>query len=324
MQTVFITGATGFIGRALCVRMLEKGWRVLGTFREKSFDRTLPAGVDGIQIEDIENCDYVRRELEGVDTLIHLAGRAHVMNDTASDPFGVFRKINVVGTERLARAAARAGVRKFIFVSSIKVNGESSQIPYTEKDVPAPQDPYGVSKYEAEQALQDIAAKTGIKTVILRPPLVYGPGVRANFETLIKLVARTLPLPLKNIYNRRSFIYLGNLTDAIFTSVVNPKADGEIFMVSDCRDISTPDLVRLIASAMGRKAALFSLPPALLRTLARVVGKGEELERLTGSLFVDTGKIMGVLNWKPPFTLEEGIKETVGGIEIASPPRGSQ
>lgn len=324
MRTVFITGATGFIGQALCVKMLEKGWRVAGAFREKSSSGDLPAGVEGVQIEDIENYYDAHKNLEGIDALIHLAGRAHVMNDAAIDPLGIFRKINVVGTERLARAAAKAGVKKFIFVSSIKVNGESSQVPYTEKDVPMPREPYGVSKYEAEQALKSVAAETGIKTVILRPTLVYGPGVKANFESLIKLVARGLPLPLKNIHNRRSFIYLGNLTDAIFASVVHPKADGETFIVSDCMDISTPDLIRLIASAMGKKDALFSLPPILLKALAKIVGKGEEMERLVGSLFVDTRKIRKLLDWKPPFTLEEGIKETVRGIEIASPLQGSQ
>jgi len=311
MPTVFITGATGFIGRALCVKMLEKGWTVLGAFRNKSSGGNLPVGVEGIQIENIENYDNAHKDLEGVDTVIHLAGRAHVMNDTAIDRLDVFNKINVVGTERLARTAAMKGVKKFIFLSSIKVNGESSSSPYSEKDAPMPQDPYGVSKYEAEQVLKGVAAKTGLREVILRPPLVYGPGVKANFYSLIKLVASGLPLPLEGIHNCRSFIYIGNLVDAIFTSVIHHKAAGETFMVSDCKDISTPDLIRLIASAMGKRASLFSLSPVLLKASAKIIGKSEEIERLIGSLFVDTGKIRELLGWEPPFTLEEGIEETI-------------
>ena len=314
MPTVFITGATGFIGRTLCVKMLDSGWRVLGAFRKNFSGGTLPERMKGIQIEAIENYNDADRDFEGVDTVIHLAGRAHVMNDTVIDSLDVFRRINVAGTERLARAAARAGVKKFIFISSIKVNGESSQSPYTEKDMPAPKDPYGISKYEAEQALTSIAAETGLKMVILRPPLVYGPGVKANFKSLIRIVTSGLPLPFKSTHNRRSFIYLGNLTDAIFTSVVHSKAAGETFLVSDGQDVSTPDLIKMIACAMNKKVVLFSLQPSILKALCKIVGKTEELEKLTGSLLVDSSKIRNLLSWKPPFTLEEGIRETVRGV----------
>lgn len=311
MPTVFITGATGFIGRALCVRMLDSGWRVLGAWRKNVSRANLPARVEGVQIETIENYNDDTGALKGVDTIIHLAARAHVMNDGLSSSLDIFRRINVVGTQRLAYAAARAGVKKFIFISSIKVNGESSPVPYTENDLPAPEDAYGISKYEAEQALAVIAAETGLKTVIIRPPLVYGPGVKANFENLIKLAASGLPLPFKSIHNRRSFIYLGNLIDAIFTGVINPKAEGETFLVNDGQDISTPDLIKMLAAALDKKVALFPLHSAILNGLFKIVGKSDELEKLTGSLFVDSSKIRNLLGWKPPFTLKEGIKETI-------------
>lgn len=310
MPTVFITGATGFIGRALCVKMLENGWNVSGTYRDVSGDK-LPAGVKGIKIGTIENYDKAYEDLRLVDAVIHLAGRAHMINDKVIDPLSAYRSINVGGTECLARGAAKAGVKKFIFISSIKVNCESSQLPCTEKDLPMPGDPYGVSKYEAEEVLKTVASETGIKIIILRLPLVYGPGVKANFGNLIKLVASGIPLPLKNIHNRRSLIYIGNLTDAIFTSVVNPKAENETFMVSDCIDLSTPDLIRSIAAVMGRKAFLFPFPTILLKALGQISGKSRVIDRLAGSLFADTQKIRDVLGWRPPFTIEEGIRQTV-------------
>ncbi len=311
MPTVFITGATGFVGRALCIKMLENGWRVLGAFRKNGSGGNLPAGVEGVKIEAIEDYDGGYKDLERVDVVIHLAGRAHVMNGAAIDRIDLFRRINVFGTERLARTAAKAGVKRFIFISSVKVNGESSRLPCAEKDVPMPGDPYGVSKYEAEQALKRVSNETGLKIVILRPPLVYGAGVKANFGSLIKLVRAWIPLPLGGINNRRSFIYIGNLVDAIFICAIHPKAEGETFMVSDCKDVSTPELIRLIAYAMGKKVVLFSLPSTLLIALAKVAGKGEIAERLTNSLFVDTSKIKELLGWEPPFTIEKGIEENV-------------
>ena len=311
MPTIFITGATGFIGRALSVKMLERGWRVLGTYRRNLLSANLPAGVEGLQIESIENCNEVESRLKGVDVVVHLAGRAHILNDNLNDNLGVFRRVNVAGTERLAQAAARADVKKFIFISSIKVNGESSPIPYTEKSIPAPKDAYGVSKYEAEQALAKVSAQTGLKTVILRPPLVYGAGVKANFKTLIKIVASGLPLPFKSIHNRHSFIYLENLTEAIFTCIIHPRADGEIFLVSDGQDVAIPDLIKMVACAMNKKVVLFSLHPNILKALCRIAGKSESLKKLTGSLFIDSSKIRNLLGWNPTFTLAEGIRETV-------------
>ena len=311
MLTVFITGATGFIGHTLCTKMLENGWKVRGTFRKESNINTLPAGVEGVRIDAIENYNFRDSDFAGVDTVIHLAARVHIINDSAVDSLDAFRKVNVLGTERLARTVAKAGVKKFIFISSVKVNGEGASRPYTENDIPEPQDAYGISKREAEDSLACIAAETGLQTVILRLPLVYGPGVKANFKNLIKISGSRLPLPFKGINNQRSFIYLGNLVDAIITCITHQLATGETFMVSDSQDISTPDLIKIIACAMNKKPVLFSLHPDILKALCKIIGKGEEAEKLTGTLLVDSSKIRNLLGWKPPFTLEGGIKETV-------------
>jgi nucleoside-diphosphate-sugar epimerase len=249
-----------------------------------------------IQVGDINESTEWQEALAGVDTVIHLAARVHVLKDKAVDPLDAFRRVNVLGTERLARMAAKAGVKRFIFISSVKAEG---------------QDAYGVSKREAEDSLARVAAETGLKTVILRPSLVYGQGVKANFKNLIKIVGLGVPLPFKGIRNQRSFIYIGNLVDAIAICITHPQAVGETFSVSDGQDISTPDLMKMIASAMNKKLVLFSLPPAVLKGLAVLVGQGEAMEKLTGSLCVDCSKIRDLLGWKPPFTLQEGIKETV-------------
>ena len=311
MSTVFITGATGFIGRVLCVKMLEKGWRVKGAFRKESAISSLPAGVEGVYLGFIENNVFSESCFAGVDTVIHLAARVHIMGDPAADSLDAFRKINVLGTERLARMAAKGGVKRFIFISSVKANGEGSSRPYTEKDMPQPQDAYGISKIEAERVLDSVVVETGLQVVILRTPLVYGPGVKANLKNLIKIISSGLPLPFKGINNRRSLIYLENLVDVIIACSTHPLAAGETFMVSDDQDISTPDLIKMISYAMDKKPILFYLPKGILKALCRIVGKGEEIEKLTGSLFVDSSKIKILLSWKPLFTMEEGIKKTV-------------
>ena len=310
MATVFITGATGFIGRAMCAKMLENGWRVKGAFRDESIN-ALPPGVEGVHLDLTEFSDFREQDFFGVEAVIHLAARTHIINETSAHDLSAFRKVNVLGTERLVRIAVKSGVRKFIFISSVKVNGEGSDFAYSEENAPAPEDPYGISKREAEDLLVRLAAETGLETVVLRPPLVYGLGVRANFNDLIKLAGSGLPLPFKGIKNQRSFIYLGNLVDAIFTSVNHPKSRGETFMVSDGFDLSTSDLVKRIGAAMGKKPVLFSLHPGVLKALCKITGKAEEVDKLTRSLFVDIGKIRDRLGWKPPFSLEEGIRETV-------------
>ena len=319
---ILVTGANGFIGRNLCASLREKGYSVRAAVRNNVRD---VSGVDEyIQVGNIDELTDWQQALAGVDTVIHLAGRVHVMNDKVVDPVEAFRKVNVLGTERLARMAAKAGVKRFIFISSVKVNGEGSQVAYTEKDIPAPQDAYGISKMEAEQILACVAAETGLQTVILRLPLVYGSGVKANFRNLIKIVASGFPLPFKAINNRRSFLYLGNLVDVIITCISHPLAAGETFLVSDGQDVSTLDLIKMIACAMDKKAVLFSLYPSILKALCKIVGKTEELEKLTGTLLVDRSKIRNLLGWKPSFTLEEGIRETVKGTEIALALRASQ
>ncbi|MBU0533487.1 MAG: NAD-dependent epimerase/dehydratase family protein [Candidatus Omnitrophica bacterium] len=311
MPIVFITGATGFIGRALCAKMLENGWKVKGTFQKESEINTLPVGVEGVHLNAIESDNFNDSDFAEVDTVIHLAARVHIMSDSTVGSPDAFRKVNVLGTERLARMAAKAEVKRFIFISSVKVNGEGDLKPYNENDIPKPQDAYGISKMEAEQVLASVVAETGLQMVILRLPLVYGQGVKANFKNLIKIAGSGLPLPFKNISNRRSFIYLGNLVDAIITCVTHQLAAGETFMVSDGQDVSTPDLIKMIASAMNKKLLLFSLHPNILKALCKIAGKGKEVEKLTGTLIVDSNKIRNLLGWKPPFSLEEGIKETV-------------
>ena len=318
---ILITGANGFIGRNLCATLKEKGYFVRGAVRNNVRD---VSGVDEyIQVGDINESTDWQQALTEVDTVVHLAARVHMMNDTAADPLDAFRKVNVLGTERLARMAAKAGIKRFIFISSVKVNGEGSRVPYTERDAPAPQDAYGISKMEAEQALASIASQAGLQIVVLRLPLVYGPGVKANFKSLIKIAGAGLPLPFKGINNRRSFLYLGNLIDAISTCITHPLAASETFLVSDGQDVTTPDLIKMIACAMNKKAVLFSLHPGILKTMCKIVGKSEELEKLTGTLLVDSSKIRNLLEWKPSFTLEEGIRETVKGVGIASSPAGS-
>ncbi len=310
MDKIFITGATGFIGQALCAKMLGEGYGIKALVRSQEQSACLPAAVEKLSVESIETFDKYQ-ELEGVDAVIHLAGLAHVIKGRASASLEVFRKVNLMGTQQIARTALKAKVKKFIFVSSVKVNGEGKSRPYSENDPVAPEDAYGISKMEAEQALTRIAEKTSLQAVVLRLPLVYGPGVKANFKNLVKIAGSGLPLPFKGVDNRRSFLYLGNLVDAIIACVRHPQAAGQAFMVSDGQDISTPDLIKMISSVLGKKAHLFYLPPVILKALGKITGKTEEIEKLTGTLLVDSSKIKNLLGWQPPFTLEEGIKETV-------------
>jgi len=311
LKKILVTGANGFIGKALCTKMLESGWAVKGAFRKRSGFDGLPRGVEVVNLGPIENCNLQVNDFEGVEVVIHLAARVHVIGENTTESFDAFRRVNVLGTKHLAQMAARSGVKRFVFISSVKVNGEGADKPYTENDILAPEDAYGVSKREAEDLLNDIAKNTGLELVILRLPLVYGPGVKANFKDLIKIAGKGLPLPFKGIRNLRSFLYLGNLLDAVMTCVKHPKAAGETFMVSDGQDVSTPDLIKMIAIAMNKKEILFFLPIYVLKVLCRIIGKEQALNKLIGTLLVDSSKIRNLLGWNPPFTLEEGIRETV-------------
>ena len=342
MHKVLVTGASGFIGRALCSRLLAEGWRVRGTVRSNNQFTRLPDGVETIKIDSVGLETDWSKALEGIDIVIHLAARVHVMKDSTADSPAEYRQVNVAGTEGLARGAVTKGVHRLVFMSSIKVNGEGtggksrghpSEIEkkkafhgvkrsevrgrggelkdvFSEKDVPEPQDPYAVSKWEAEQILNEIAADTGLEVAILRSPLVYGPGVRANFLKLMKIVQRGIPLPLGKVNNRRSLIYLENLADAIITCASHSKAKGQTYLVSDGEDLTTPDLIRRIASALGRPARIFAFPTFWLRLAARLLGKGAAVDRLLGTLTIDMSKIQRELEWTPPYKMNHGLRET--------------
>jgi len=249
--------------------------------------------------------------LKNVDQVVQLAARVHVMNDKSSDPLAEFRRVNVEATANLARQAATAGVSRFVYVSSIKVNGESTQDgrPFSANDVPAPEDPYGVSKHEAEKLLRQIATETGMEVVIIRPPLVYGPGVGANFESMMRWLYRGLPLPLAAItQNRRSLVALDNLVDLIITCLSHPAAANQTFLVSDDEDLSTAELLRRMGNALGHPARLFYVPLSLLEFGARVMNKRGIYQRLCGSLRLDISKTQELLGWAPPLSVDEGLK----------------
>ena len=253
--------------------------------------------------------------LAGADAVVHLAARVHVMHDTEADPLTAFRAVNVDGTLNLARQAAVSGVKRFVFISSVKVNGEVTQPrqAFSEADVSSPQDAYGQSKHEAEQGLRQIASTTGMEVVIIRPPLVYGLGVKANFASLMRAVQRGWPLPLGAVHNQRSFVALGNLVDFIVTCITHPKAANQTFLVSDGEDLSTPDLIRRMARAMNRPARLLSVPTFVLKAVAAMLGRCGMAQRLCGSLQVDISKSRQLLGWNPPFSVDEGLKRVVGG-----------
>ena len=260
---------------------------------------------------DLGSPGKIDAALQGVDAVIHLAARVHVMRDVAADPLAQYRRVNTEGTLMLARAAAQRGAGRFVFLSTVKVNGErTTGGPFTDEDPPAPADPYAVSKWEAEQGLAQIASDTGLKVLVLRPPLVYGPGVKGNFARLLRLAYSRVPLPLASIANSRSMIYVGNLASAIERALrVEPAAQGR-FLLSDGADLSTPQLVRMLGAAMGRPARLFACPPRMLAALGRALGKGDEVMRMIESLRVDCAGIKQQLQWAVPFTIDQGLKET--------------
>ena len=306
MTTVLVTGANGFVGSALCAALANRDYCVRGVVRDPS--RSAGLICELTKVGDIgSNTDW-SGSLIGVDMVVHLAARVHVMRDSATDPLAEFRRVNVAGTERLALAAATAGVRRFVFLSSVKVNGERGG--YNESDPPAPQDAYGISKHEAELSLREIAAETGMEVVIIRPPLVYGPGVKANFHALLRAVARGIPLPLGAIHNRRSLVALDNLVDMIVTCIDHPAAANQTFLVSDGEDLSTTELIRHLARAMGRPARLIPIPASVLMAGATLLGKREVAARLCGSLQVDITKARELLGWLPPITMDEGLRRT--------------
>jgi nucleoside-diphosphate-sugar epimerase len=307
---VLVTGATGFIGRSLCTRLLATGYSVNGTLLADEYPDSLVKGVGPAQIDPLGPGTLWHHAVGDIDVIIHLAARVHIMDDPAADPLTEFRNVNTEGTRQLAREAAKAGVKRLVFVSSIKVNGEESSIPYREDSRAQPADPYGISKWEAEQALREIEVKTGLQVVIVRPTLVYGPGVKANFLNMMKIVSRGIPLPLASITNKRSLFYVGNMVDALAACATHPAAAGKTYLVSDGEDVSTPDLIRRTAAALGCPARLFPVSPSLMRLAGTFTGKRPTVNRLLGSLTVDSSAIRRELGWRPPFTLDEGLRET--------------
>lgn len=306
---VLITGANGFIGQALCKTLHFEGFDLCCAVRAK--DYRFADHCQTINVGDIGADTDWSKALKGIDAVIHLAGHAHIPSGSQTDTLDIFRKVNVEGTARLAQMAAQAGVKRFIFISSVKVNGEGTDHPYTENDLPKPEDAYGISKYQAETALTKIAGDTGLKYTILRLPLVYGPGVKANFRALIKMTKTGLPLPFAGISNQRSLVYVGNVADAVKISLKHPAALNQTFLISDGQDLSTAQLIRIIAAGLNKKVLLFDVPPVLLKILFRLAGMEKSSQKLTGSLTVDINKIKKILDWKPPFSAQEGIFRTL-------------
>lgn len=306
---ILVTGATGFVGRALCVALIRQGFNVLAAVREA-------ASIEGclaVVVGDINSTTNWATALPSVDVVVHLAARAHIMNDLARDPLAEFRKVNVDGTLNLAHQAAQEGIRRFVFISSIGVNGlfTFNGDSFNERDLPNPHNAYAISKWEAEQGLHQIAQKTGLEVVIVRPPLIYGAGAKGNLAQMVSIVTRGVPLPFSSVNNKRSLIYVGNLVDALLLCATHPAAAGQTYLVSDDEEVSTPDLLRKLALAIGKKPRLFSFPADLLRLAGLLTGKSEQVSRLLGSLRIDSGKIRSELGWEPPFSLEDGIKATV-------------
>lgn len=305
---VLVTGATGFVGAAVCRALPTRGHAAVAAVRTRS--AAVAAAQRQIVVGDIGQGTSWQAALAGIDAVVHCAARAHVMHDSATDALQAYRSVNVDGTLQLATQAARCGVRRLVFISSIKVNGESTPAgePFTVDSVPGPVDPYGISKLEAEQGLRDIATSTGMECVVIRPPLVYGPGVKGNFATLLKLVNKGYPLPLGAVHNRRSLVGLDNLVDLITTCCDHPQAANRLFLAADGEDLSTTALLRRLAAAMGKPSRLMPIPAAWLRAGAAMLGKKAVAQRLLGSLQVDISAARMRLQWSPPVSVDEGLR----------------
>lgn len=306
---VLVTGAAGFVGQAVCRRLLAEGIDVAGAVRH-SFN--LPEGVEPRRIAGIGPESDWTATLAGIDAVVHLAARVHVMRDKDADPLAAFRQVNTEGSLTLARASAKAGIGRFVMMSSVKVNGESTdgRGPFTEADLAAPVDPYGQSKWEAEQGLAGISAATGMTALSLRPPLVYGPGVKGNFAALIKLARLGLPLPLGAVRNRRSLIFVDNLADAVAAALRGPAISGA-YLLRDGEDVSTAELIAHLAEGLHRPARLWPVPPSWLGLAGRLSGRSAQVQRLTGSLQVDDSAFRRDFAWTPPVSLAEGLRRTV-------------
>lgn len=310
---IVVSGASGFVGRAVCKVIAAAGRSYRGISR---------AATDGlINVGPIDGTTNWSSVLAGADAVIHLAARVHILRDKAIDPLALFRAVNVDGTLNLARQAVCAGVRRFVFVSSIKVNGEETAIgeKFTADDVPNPSDFYAISKNEAEKGLWQISLETGLEVVIVRPPLIYGPGVGANFATMMQLIARGVPLPFGAVYdNRRSLLGVDNMAHFLLYCTDHDEAPGETFLVSDGEDVSTAELLRTLGVALGRPARLIPVPKPVLVHAARFTGQQRLARRLLGSLQIDANKTKRLLNWNPPVDLASGIAKTAADFKRRS------
>jgi nucleoside-diphosphate-sugar epimerase len=310
--SVLVTGGSGFVGGGL-LRYLsaQGGYQLNAALRQEYQD--LPAGVQCHQVTGLSPSTDWSQALAGVEVVVHAAARVHVMHEQAQDPLAEFRLANVEGTLQLARQALAAGVRRFIFISSIKVNGETTvpDQPFSADDQPAPQDPYGISKWEAELALRDLLSDSAMELVIIRPVLIYGPGVKANFLSLMRVVERGIPLPLARVSSRRSLLGLDNLLDLIHICMNHPAASNQTFLASDGQDVTLPELLRHIAGAMSKPCRLIPVPVGLMSITAKLLGRGATAQRLLSCLQVDIVKNKQLLQWSPPVRLEQSIRKTV-------------
>lgn len=307
MASLLISGANGFVGRAICEFLAGHGRTFLPVVRS---GRESIGGAFPYVVGDIGSHTDWSSALDGAEVFVHLASRVHVMNDSGSDIDGLYQETNTFGTLHLAQQAADAGVKRFVFVSSVKVNGEERDEAYSEDDQPAPIGPYATSKRDAELGLWEIADRSGMEVVVIRPPLVYGPGVKANFLSMMRWLHRGVPLPFGSISNRRSLVSIGNLVDFIVTCIDHPAAANETFMVCDGEDLSTTDLLVRLAAALEVKARLIDVPLPVLKMGAMMLGQGELLRRLCGSLCVDASKANRLLGWSGPLSVDGGLKAT--------------
>lgn len=306
---IFLTGATGFVGSVVLKRLIQQHRPVIAV-RPGSLSRP---EVDSVVVKSIDSETDWGKSLLGCDAVIHLAARVHVMTESVADPLSEFQAVNTDGTLNLAEQAAKAGVKRFIFISSIKVNGERTIIgaPFKPNDEYVPDDPYGLSKYEAEKGLLDLSQKTGMEVVIIRPPLVYGSGVKANFASLLNLVSKGIPLPFGCIkQNKRSLVSLGNLVDLIITCIDHPKAANQVFLVSDDHDLSTAELIQQMSKSLGVTAKMLPVPLWCYSLAGKLLGKQDVVDRLTGSLQADITHTKETLGWVPPQTIEEAFNIT--------------
>jgi len=313
---IYLTGSTGFIGSHLVMQLLKLSHNVVAPIRNFRFNQNnFNKNLKTLNLLNIEKTSDYFENLGQVDCLIHCAARTHVMKDKKKDPLNAYREVNVEKTKKLAEAAAAHGIKRFIFLSSVKVNGEKTNDynNFKYNDTPQPEDFYAISKYEAEKILWKVSLKTGLEVTVVRLPLVYGHGVKGNLKRLIKLVRLGIPLPLSLIQNQRSMIGIDNLVDLLIKCIKHPNAAGKTFLVSDGKDLSTPDLINYISSSMGSSIRLFPFPTFLLKFLFSIIGKKKEIDRLTDSLKLDNSHVKRVLNWTPPVHVAEGIRRMVQG-----------